>query len=190
MTLTSLFFFFQHVHLTLQDATLILYLFSLDFTITNVKKLLPNVANTTLIRFYHSLRQKLFDQMENITFDDETDGSSEIIEIDESLFGRKRKNNRGRSTKRQWVFGMIQRKTKKSYFIPVATRSKETLIPLIKAKVSKTCTIYHDDWAAYRSLSTEGYTSEVINHTKEFVTAEGINTNTIEGWAYICIQFY
>jgi hypothetical protein len=57
-------------------------------------------------------------------------GNSIIVEIDESLFSR-RKYNRGRYTEACWVFGMVERGSKKCAFFPVPNRSVAKLIPII-----------------------------------------------------------
>jgi hypothetical protein len=53
--------------------------------------------------------------------DDE--GNPKIVEIDESLFFR-RKYNVGRCRSSGWVFGMIERVTKKCMLIPVPNKSR------------------------------------------------------------------
>jgi hypothetical protein len=53
--------------------------------------------------------------------DDE--GNPKIVEIDESLFFR-RKYNVGRCRSSGWVFGMIERRTKKCMLIPVPNKSR------------------------------------------------------------------
>ena len=53
------------------------------------------------------------------------------MEIDESAFG-KRKYNRGRLVKTQWVFGGIDIQTKKCFLVEVQNRNTDTLIPIIE----------------------------------------------------------
>ena len=113
------------------------------------------------------------------------EGGGEIIEIDESIFGKKRKYNRGSIHSRKWVFGIAQRGTRKTYFTPVTDRSKETLTKIIVERVEKEAVIYHDDWAAYRDLDELGYQHGIVVHTREFVSAKGVCTNTIEGKCYV-----
>lgn len=58
-------------------------------------------------------------------------GENVIVEIDESCFG-KRKHNRGKRTRSQWVFGCIDRNTKEVLIVPVERRNKDTLLPIIQ----------------------------------------------------------
>lgn len=119
--------------------------------------------------------------MDSIKFNTEADGREDIIEIDESLFGKKRKYHRGTSFRRQWVFGIIERGSRKTYFVPVTRRSQEELIPIIESRIEPGAKIFHDDWAVYRNLSDRGFKDDVVNHSKEFKSDSGACTNTIEG---------
>ncbi|GFX23180.1 putative transposase-like protein [Trichonephila clavipes] len=53
-------------------------------------------------------------------------GVGEIVEIDESLFG-KMKYGKGRRVNGKWVFGGVQRESKKCFFSVVESRTKEEL---------------------------------------------------------------
>lgn len=145
--------------------------------------MLPGIAHTTIVNFYAKLRDRVFEHIEGLKMDTFVDKSENIIEIDESVFGRKRKYNRGALTKHNsvWVFGLAQRGSRKTYFVPVTDRKKETLIPIIKSKVPQESMIYHDDWASYKDLENYGYSHDVVVHKEEFVSQSGVCTNTIEG---------
>lgn len=169
------------MRLTLPDALMMLYCFAIDLSISVTEKLLGNVSHSSVVRFFKRIRTLISIKMDSIIFHGRTDGVCQITEIDESLFGRKRKHNKGRYAPRKWVFGMVQRDTRKSFFTAVNDRKAETLIPLIKAKVPEDTMIYSDDWSAYKNLKTHGYDHKVVVHANEFVSVEGVCTNTIEG---------
>lgn len=108
------------------------------------------------------------------------------VEIDESLFGKKAKYHRGRHYKNVWVFGMVERQTRKLSMHVVGDRRKTTLMPILEKHVDKRAKIFHDDWASYRDLESYGYDHATVNHSKEFVSPDGTCTNTIEGiWGLI-----
>ena len=54
-------------------------------------------------------------------------GRGKTIEIDESMFGHKRKYNRGRVSQGTWVFGMVERGTGQTLAFRVPNRTRETL---------------------------------------------------------------
>lgn len=109
---------------------------------------------------------------------------TEVVEIDESKWGRKRKYNRGRNPNNQpWVFGMIGRTSGKAVIFTVDRRTADSLIPKIRDHVEVGSTIFSDDWAAYRQLPRQGYEHGVVVHKDNYVDpVTGVHTNTIEGF--------
>jgi len=108
------------------------------------------------------------------------------VEIDESAFGKKTKYNRGRAYNKKWVFGMVERNTRKLCLKVVDNRRKDTLMPILEKHATKRSTIYHDDWASYRDMTSYGYKHGTVNHKNTFVSEEGVCTNTIEGiWGLV-----
>lgn len=72
-------------------------------------------------------------------------GIDKIVEIDEAKVGR-RKYHKGRLITGQWVFGGIERESKKIFIIPVEDRKSETLIPIIRQYIEPGSIIYSDCW--------------------------------------------
>ena len=126
-------------------------------------------------------------------------GAPIIVELDESLFISKR-NRRGskRSTEAVWVFGGVERYSKKSFLIPLfktvetktgakkwvksLLRDSDTLIPLIKKYVKQGSVVITDGWTAYLSLPEHGYIHHRIVHQKYWIHPRKpfIHTQTIE----------
>ena len=107
-------------------------------------------------------------------------GVGKEIVIDESKFG-KRKYHRGKRVDGVWVFGGIERESKKCFFEIVEDRSANTLIPIIKRYVKPGSIILSDCWKAYSSLKEEGYTRLTVNHSVTFKNKEnGACTNLTE----------
>jgi transposase-like protein len=107
-------------------------------------------------------------------------GNGIIVEIDEAKFGR-RKYNRGRLITGQWVFGGVERQTKKMFVIPVPSRKAEVLLPLIKDHIAPGSVIHSDCWKAYQQINKSIYQHHVVNHSKNFVDPDtGTHTQNIE----------
>ena len=114
-------------------------------------------------------------------------GDGHIVEKDESVFAHKRKYGKGKvPLHQQWVFGIVERKTKKNVLQLVPERTKKVLYPIIEKHIIKGATIHHDDFSTYRNLDSLFYKHMAVNHSKEFVSEEGACTNTIEGlWGLV-----
>ena len=107
-------------------------------------------------------------------------GPGKVVEIDESKFG-KRKYNRGRKVDGVWVFGGIERDSRRCFLVTVEDRSAETLIPIIKQYILSGTKIISDCWKSYIKLQEEGYIHGTVNHSIEFVNSiTGDHTQNIE----------
>ena len=94
---------------------------------------------------------------------------SNEVEIDESLFGRKIKYNRGKPCGQKiWIFGIIERKSNLLVMYPVNNRNTDTLIPLIEKHVEPGTRIFSDNWAAYFKLNEIGYPHFTVTHKTTF----------------------
>lgn len=103
-----------------------------------------------------------------------------IVEIDEAKIG-KRKYNRGRLIKGQWVFGAFERGSKRAFIVPVENRSESTLLNIIRCRIAPGTIIYSDSWRAYRNLKNEGFKHFIVNHSENFVDpTSGAHTQNIE----------
>ena len=79
-----------------------------------------------------------------------------IVEIDESKFFH-RKYHRGAYRQGHWVFGAIERVSRKCYVVEVQDRRRVTLENIIKEVLLPGTHIVSDGWAAY------GYLNEIGN---------------------------
>ncbi|KAJ8964757.1 hypothetical protein NQ314_004648 [Rhamnusium bicolor] len=70
-------------------------------------------------------------------------GPNKIVEIDEAKIG-KRKYNRGRYLEGQWVFGAIERETKRFFLEAVEQRNIDTLLDIIKQRILPGTTVHSD----------------------------------------------
>ena len=122
-------------------------------------------------------------------------GPGIIVEINETAISR-RKYNRGRMVKTVWVFGGIERVSKKSFIIPLITdeaeadnpdiipRTKNVLVEAIKKYILPGSIVYSDMWKGYDTIGTldYGYTHRRVNHSKEFVSSSdpSVHTQNVE----------
>nr|XP_012235852.1 PREDICTED: uncharacterized protein LOC105680022 [Linepithema humile] len=98
-------------------------------------------------------------------------GSGRTVEIDEAKIGR-RKYNRGRLIKGQWIFGEYERDSKKMFIVPVEDRTEETLLACIKEWILPGTTVISDCWKSYNCLNNEGFQHLTVNHSYNFVNPQ------------------
>ena len=107
-----------------------------------------------------------------------------IVEIDESKFFH-RKYHRGQWREGHWVFGGIERGTKKCFLVEVAQRNAQTLLPLIQQWILPGTHIISDGWAAYNGIDRINggiYSHDVIVHEQNFVDPNDrdVHTQSVE----------
>ena len=115
-------------------------------------------------------------------------GGEHPVQIDESLFGGRMKYHRGDHFRHEqsWVFGAIEEVTRKCVFWLVDDRKRDSLFPIIRSHIRPGSTIKSDKHRTYFTLNEEGYTHLVVNHSVEFVAADGVHTQLIESvWSQI-----
>ncbi|CDH61146.1 hypothetical protein RO3G_03583 [Lichtheimia corymbifera JMRC:FSU:9682] len=112
------------------------------------------------------------------------DGNRIIVEVDESKFG-KRKNHKGHAVEGVWVVGGVEHTPERKIFVTtVEDRKKDTLHLILSNYIKEGSEIRTDCWKGYCGLSRipgKRYRHRTVNHAKEFKTAAGVHTNTIEG---------
>ena len=171
--------FFSKMKVPLNKVLLIGYLWLLHANWTTIQLITgcSEEVVTNTIGFYRNLVAMC------VNAEDITIGGEGIeVEIDESKIG-KRMYNRGHRVVGFWVFGGVERTPDRKFFmIPVEDRSRATLLPIIQQYIKPGSIIISDCWAAYNDIGVlpEGYTHRTVNHSKEFVAADGTNSNTIE----------
>lgn len=164
------------------DWLTIIFYFAKDLQNYQICELMPHITSKTLNKCISTIRQTLSDKwtekLETLRFTNVEMGIKNIIQIDESIFGKKSKNNRGKKFHKDWVFGMIDTTTRMIVLQMVATRDTGTLLPLIQKHVDTGCHIAHDGWGVYMNLQNHGYQHHsTVIHTREFVAQDGTHTN-------------
>lgn len=171
---------FAKSKIPLRKILLIIYLWATDGTAKDISREVE-VSEKTVLQWFSNLRRLVVEhtaQAERVSI---IGGPGTIVELDESIVS-KRKYNRGRLVREQWVFGGIQRSTSmaKPFFMELVPNRKETtLLEIIRRRVASGTTIMTDGWRSYRNLSRHnGYNHFVVNHSVNFVDRADRNVHT------------
>jgi transposase-like protein len=104
------------------------------------------------------------------------------VEADETFIGRRKGTilQKGHGHKMA-VMSLVERKGKSRSF-PVANEYSSTVLPILKANVSKSATVMTDSSLSYGSLPLHFARHEAVNHKNEEWVRGDAHTNTIEGF--------
>jgi transposase len=103
------------------------------------------------------------------------------VEADESYFGGVRKGKRGRGAAgKVAVFGLLKRGGK-VYTAIIADAKRETLMPIIREKVTPDSIVYTDHFKSYNALDVSEFHHLRINHSELFADAKN-HINGIENF--------
>lgn len=117
--------------------------------------------STSFQALYQYCLQLLAQCLEN---DNELFGGPEVIvEADEAKIGR-RKYNRGRIIRGQWIFGAIERNNPHTFVVPIKDRSTTTLTAIIQKHIVLG-TITHRIREKNSSLNEFNYIHRIVNHS-------------------------
>lgn len=124
---------------------------------------LMGIHRNTAIRFFHKLRAKIALKQQH-----RSEQFCGNIELDESYFGGVRKGKRGRGAAGKVpVFGLLKRGGK--VYTQVITDAKsDTLMPIIRQKITPDSIVYTDCWRGYNALDVSEFKHFRINHTALF----------------------
>ncbi len=135
----------------------------------------------------HRMGHKIREHMAEIDGDEPLGGDGEIVEIDETMVGGKRKGKRGRGAAgKSVVFGMMERDGElMTKVVPNVRRA--TLHPIIEDNVEKGTSIETDELSSYGGLAHKGYKHDTVNHAAgAYVSENGVTVNSIENfWRHL-----
>lgn len=185
---------FENSHISLQMWMHFIYRFAQGLRLRQVDMLQEGItrSSATLSKLADKLRRVCKSAMKRMRKrGKQTIGRRrEIVLIDESKFGHKRKYNRGRANNRStWVFGMLGIKVerRRPIFKIVHCRSARNLMPLIKKHIRQGSSVISDGWRSYRNLQNEGYDHRIVNHKEHFVDpVTGAHTQNLERLWGVC----
>ena len=139
--------------------------------------LLTGVNRHTVTLYFHKLRETILAAL--------TAEAPELmtgeVELDESYFGGHRKGKRGRGAAGKVpVFGLLKRGDK-VHAVVIPNVQRDTLLPIIQARIKPDSVVYTDSYAAYDVLDVSEFRHVRINHTERFVDG-GNHINGIENF--------
>lgn len=153
--------FFAMSHVSLQKLIQLTYFWALDMPLHAIERELQ-LTRSTIINWCNFSRDLCCEWVNN-NFQ-QIGGPDGAVEIDESNFFRRKTPEH--SGQQQWVFGGVERGTRKCFLVPVSDVSADTLEPIIQKYIAPGTTILTHDHAAYRNLTDLGggiYKHKVIN---------------------------
>jgi len=104
------------------------------------------------------------------------------VEADETYIGRRKGTiYRPGHGHKMAVMSLVERKGKSRSF-PIPNENSATVVPILKANVSKTATVMTDSAIAYGSLPLHFARHDTVNHKKDEWVRGDAHTNTIEGF--------
>lgn len=155
----------------------IIFFFINDISLSKCSKMI-NVSIVSIQRIYGKCMNICYQECERNKR--KIGGKGLSVEIDESVFS-KRKYNKGRMTKQRWVVGGIVRETKEIFLVEVEKRDSATLSKVIEEYVEPQSRIITDKWKGYSKINKTDYHHLTVNHSLHFVDPQtGEHTNTIE----------
>jgi transposase-like protein len=111
----------------------------------------------------------------------ENDKLNGEVETDETYAPSRPHPRKIGTSKKQTVFGIVERKGKVSAH-HVKSSGARVLLPIIKERVERNTVIYSDEYGAYRTLDRLGYSHTTVNHSRQDYVRGRAHTNTIEGF--------
>ncbi|MBA2514593.1 MAG: IS1595 family transposase, partial [Solirubrobacterales bacterium] len=134
------------------------------------------VTYKTAWRMFHQIRDLM---------DEDTAPFFGEVEMDETYIGgRRRGDKRGRPGKDSHkvpVAGVVQRGGKVAALVTKDVK-KQSLMPIVEAKVLPETMVYTDELKSYDDLGKKGYKHERIPHAEKVYVVGNVHTNTIEGF--------
>jgi len=126
---------------------------------------------------------RIFKQIRSLMEDNDGDLLTGTVEVDETYVGGIVKGKRGKAAtgQKHAVMGMVERGGRVRTLVIPNDRG-ETMLPVVQKNISKSANVISDQHPSYTSLTRMGYKHSSVNHSVTYVSAEGIHTNTIEGF--------
>lgn len=134
------------------------------------------VTYKTAWRMFHQIRDLM---------DEDTAPFFGEVEMDETYIGGRRHGDKrgrpGKDSHKVPVAGVVQRGGKVAALVTKDAK-KQSLMPIVEAKVLPETMVYTDELKSYDDLGEKGYKHERIPHAEKVYVVGNVHTNTIEGF--------
>ena len=110
------------------------------------------------------------------------DGTSGIVEADETYFGKTKGHGKGAHiSKKQKVVALVERKGRvRAYHVP--TVNAETLKPILEAQIAKSARLMTDSAGLYTKIGESFASHETVDHSIGEYARDDVTTNTVESY--------
>ena len=158
--------FFSRSKLTLQTLYVLIYFWVYGVALKSVATFLSGEVCYKRITDWYNFCRDICSQ-DLIINPVQLGGVGDIVEIDESKWGRKRKYHRGavRNEGGPWIFGAIERRRSMAYMFVVHRITREEIMPHILRSIAPGTIIHSDQYRVYNVLPQQGYHHETVNHS-------------------------
>jgi transposase-like protein len=169
---------FHDTHLPLTKWFLAIYLICSAKKGISAKELQRQLSTSYKTAWYMAHRIRLAMQQD----EDFCLKFSGVCEVDETYVGGKRKGQRGRSTATKVpVLGIREKTSGKVVMRAAQDVSATTLAKFIRNHAEAGAEIHTDEFSSYLWLDSSEFKHKAVKHADEYVTAEGVTTNGVEG---------
>lgn len=174
--------FFEGSHLKPSDIMLLSYFWVNKLGTQSQQEFETGICHRIVVQWHQYFRDICAEHFVNNV--QQIGGPGTIVEIDETCLS-KRKYHQGRLMRpNQWMFGGIQRGTRRTFMTLVDRRDAATLLPIIQRFILPGTEIHSDLWRAYGGIQAlpQGFTHLTVNHSINFVDPQTLaHTQSIEG---------
>lgn len=165
---------FHDSHLPLTKWFLAIYLICSAKKGVSAKQLQRDLGVTYKTAWYMAHRIRL-------AMSEEPNLLAGVCEIDETYVGGKQSGKHGREpSKKVPVVGMKEKTSGKIRLQAVRDCSSTTLKDFIRKNAEAGTEFHTDEWKGYLWLDSSEFAHRTVNHSKEYVTRDGVHTNGCE----------
>ena len=176
--------FFENSKAELTKLILVIYFWAADAPQREMARE-SELSERTMVDWCNLLREVCTEEL--LKTQRKLGGPGSIIVLDETHLAKRKPNtNRGgRPVKPLWLMGGVDTVTKEAFMQlvpPEEGRTAEVLEKIITDNIADGSTIWTDKFPSYNGIENLGrnYTHETVNHSIEYVSSSGMNTQAVE----------